>query len=114
ALVFMHGISSSALAAGDRTELRGDCSYPEKPAVVDGSTATEAQMINSQKALKDYLALGNEFLACLEKEEGELTAEAAKENAERVNQTYNAVVDEMNAAAEEFNTSLGAYRAQNQ
>lgn len=114
ALVLTYGISSIALAEGDRTELRGDCDYPDKPAVVDGSTASEAEMISSQTALKDYLALGNEFLACLEKEEGELTEEAAEELKEGINQTYNAVVDEMNAAAEEFNTALGAYRQQNQ
>jgi len=114
ALVLMHGISTSALAVGDRTELSGACVYPEKPAIVDGKSATEAQMINSQKEMKEYLALGNEFLTCLEKEEGELTAQAAEENKARINTTYNTVVDDMNTVAESFNTALRAYKAQNQ
>jgi len=113
-LVFFYVMSTNVLAVGDRTELSGSCVYPEKPTAVDGSTATEAQMINSQKEMKEYLALGNDFLACLEKEETELTETAAKELKERINTTYNTVVDDMNGVAESFNTALRAYKAQNQ
>jgi len=113
-LVLMHGISTMALAQDGNTELDGNCVYPQKPSIADGTTATEAQMISSQQDLKEYLAKGNDFLACLEKEESELAADAAKGLKDRINRTYNAVVDDMNTVAESFNSSLRAYRAQNQ
>ena len=104
--------------AQDKLEFSGNCSYPDKPTGVDGSTVTEAQMLTFQKNMKDYLAKGNTFLECIEKEEGMMTTKASAEEQEefkaRITQTYNAVVDEMNAIADEFNTALRAYKNQNQ
>ena len=103
--------------AQEKLEFSGNCSYPDKPAAVDGSTATEAQMLTFQKNMKDYLAKGNTFLECIDKEEDKMNADADAEEQEefkaRITQTYNAVVDEMNTIADEFNTALRAYKNQN-
>jgi hypothetical protein len=105
------------VAAQDRLEFTGDCSYPDQPQGVDGSTASEAQMLNFQKEMKDYLAKGNAFLECLDKEEDQASKDASNEQLQefkaRITQTYNAVVDEMNGIADQFNTALKAYKAQN-
>ena len=104
--------------AQEKLEFSGNCSYPDKPAGVDGSTATEAQMLKFQKNMKDYLAKGNTFLECIDKEEGKMNTNVSAEEQEefkaRITQTYNAVVDEMNAIADEFNTALRGYKNQNQ
>ncbi len=104
--------------AQDALEFSGDCTFPDKPSGVDGSTASEAQMIEFQKNMKAYLAEGNEFLACLEKEEDQMPSSATPEQQEefkaKVTQTYNMVVDEMNSIADQFNTALRAYKSQNQ
>lgn len=116
-LVVAQGLAFN-VSAQDKLEFSGNCTYPDKPRGADGSTATEAQMLDFQKAMKDYLALGNAFLECLDKEEGMMTKDATEEQAQefkaQITQTYNAVVDEMNAIADEFNTALRAYKKQNQ
>ena len=106
-----------SVSAQDRLEFKGDCVYPDQPSGVDGSTATEAEMLNFQKEMKEYLAKGNAFLECLDKEEAQVSDDATEEQLQefkaRITQTYNAVVDEMNAIADAFNTALRAYKAQN-
>jgi hypothetical protein len=123
AAILAFGISINATAQSEQTtqtDLIGNCSYPDRPTIADGNTATEAEMIESQKGMKDYLAKGNEFLACIDQEEAALTAntditpELAAENKARLTQTYNAVVDDMNAVAESFNTSLRAFKSKAQ
>lgn len=103
--------------AQDALEFSGNCTFPDKPAGVDGSTATEAQMIEFQKNMKAYLANGNEFLTCLDKEESMMSSSASPDQQEefkaKITQTYNMVVDEMNAIADQFNTALRAYKNQN-
>ena len=105
------------VSAQERLEFTGNCVYPDQPQGVDGSTASEAQMLNFQKEMKDYLAKGNAFLECLDKEEAQVSDNATEEQLEefkaRITQTYNAVVDEMNSIADLFNTALRAYKAQN-
>ncbi len=106
------------VSAQDRLEFKGNCVYPDQPQGVDGSTATEAEMLNFQREMKDYLAEGNAFLECLDQEEANVSDNADQEQLQefkaRITQTYNAVVDEMNAIADQFNTALRAYKeAQN-
>ena len=102
--------------AQEKLEFSGDCTYPEKPVGVDGSTATEAQMITFQKDTKEFQAKGKIFLECLDKEEGQISSRADAEQKEefkaKVTQSYNAVVDEMNVSAEQFNAALKAYKSQ--
>lgn len=111
------GISANAYAQ-DKLEFSGDCVYPTKPEIVNGNTATEAEMIKSQQEMKSYLALGNEFLTCLDKEEGLVKADATSDQKTefkaRIDSTHNAAVDDMNAIAELFNAALRAYKGKNQ
>ena len=111
------GISANAYAQ-DKLEFSGDCVYPTKPVIVNGNTATEAEMIKSQQEMKAYLVLGNEFLTCLDKEEGlakaDATSDQKKEFKARIDSTHNAAVDDMNAIAELFNAALRAYKGKNQ
>jgi hypothetical protein len=105
------------VSAQDRLDFSGNCTYPDQPQGVDGSTASEAEMLNFQKEMKDYLAKGNAFLECLDQEESKVSDDASKEQLQefkaRITQTYNAVVDEMNSIADQFNTALRAYKDQN-
>jgi hypothetical protein len=45
------------------------CTYPPEIEVPDGRTATEAQMREANKAIKDYMAAVDSYLACLDDEE---------------------------------------------
>jgi len=117
-ILFLVSVSLLNVAyAQDALEFSGSCTYPDKPAGVDGSSASEAEMIGFQKNMKDYLAKGNDFLACLEKEESKIASSSSAEQKEefkaKITQTYNMVVDEMNAIADQFNTALRAYKNQN-
>ncbi len=117
-ILFLVSVSLLNVAfAQDALEFSGSCTYPDKPAGVDGSSASEAEMIGFQKNMKDYLAKGNDFLACLENEESKIPSSSSAEQKEefkaKVTQTYNMVVDEMNAIADQFNTALRAYKNQN-
>lgn len=106
-----------AVNADTPLTFQGGCEYPSRPDGVDGAKATEAQMLQFQKDMKEYLAKGNDFLSCLEKEEAMIASDASEEQKQefkaKIIQTHNAVVDEMNAIADQFNTALRAYKSQN-
>ena len=68
------------------------CEQPADPTIPDGSTATGAEMINAKKAVTEYLAASELFLAC--SESGDL-----KQN----------LSDRMDNVIETFNNSLIAY-----
>ena len=116
AITLACGFSANSFAQ-DKLEFSGRCTFPSKPEIVNGNTATEAEMIESQKKMKEYLALGNEFLTCLDGESSQITAETPKEQAdefkERIDATHNAVVDDMNAIADLFNAALRAFKGKN-
>ncbi len=118
AFILVCGFSANSYAQ-DKLEFSGNCTYPTKPEIVNGNTATEAEMIASQKEMKDFLALSNEFLACLDKEENivvkpNTTQDQKKAFKSLVNSAHNAAVDDMNAVAELFNSALRAYKGKNQ
>ena len=105
---------SNSILAQDKLEFSGNCKYPNRPAAIDGSTKTEAEMITFSTRVKEFQVKGTDFLACLDEEEGRVAENATKDQLEdfkeRIDQTYNAVVDEMNASAADFNTALRAYK----
>lgn len=113
AIMLACGFSASSFAQ-DKLEFTGKCVLPTKPVIVNGNTATEAEMIDSQKKMKEYLALGNEFLTCLDGESSQITAATPKEQADefkaRIDASHNAVVDDMNAIADLFNAALRAFK----
>ncbi len=118
AFTLVCGFSANSYAQ-DKIEFSGACVYPTKPTIVNGNTATEAEMIKSQQDMKAYLALGNDFLGCLDKEATtQIKADTPKEQADefkaRIDATHNAAVDDMNAIAELFNAALRAFKGKSQ
>ena len=118
AFTLVCGFSANSYAQ-DKIEFSGACVYPTKPTIVNGNTATEAEMIKSQQDMKAYLALGNDFLGCLDKEATtQIKADTPKEQADefkaRIDATHNAAVDDMNAIAELFNAALRAFKGKRQ
>ena len=95
------------------------CNYPKKIFVPNGTVATEDEMLEGQKAVKQYMVDMNEFLDCLEAEtssavtEGEdpqITVERETIRSKR----HNAAVDEMETVASDYNEAVRAYKARQQ
>ena len=93
------------------------CDYPKRASVPDGATASKDDMIAGQRDVKDYMALMEMYLACIEAEEaaavlelGNLDEGAKRQRADMFNKKYNAAVEEMNLVAEEFNLQVRAYK----
>ncbi len=95
-----------------------ECDKPWPVDVPDGKTATKEEMLEAQKAIKDYLADADTYLVCLEEEgravkvdpeDQEALQEAMEEQAIRTRR-HNAMVDEMHMLAERFNQTVRAYK----
>ena len=54
------------LAGAGSALAQGDCSLPDRPAIPDGATAPEAEMVKAQKAVRGFVAKSETFLACIE------------------------------------------------
>ena len=73
-----------------------DCATPKEPAKIpDAVSATEADMVSAQQAVKQYLAAMEERLKCL----GDTSP------------NYNSSVDQMQKIAMQFNATVRAYRS---
>jgi len=93
------------------------CEYPQQVEIPNGESATREQMIESQRAVKDYVATMEEYLDCLIEEEQaaraemeELSAEDEQLREDMLNKKYNAAVDEMERVAAQFNAEVQAYK----
>ena len=96
------------------------CDYPQRIDVPNGTTATKDDMIAGQKGVKSYMALMEEYLACIEADEaqavlglGDVDEDTKRQREEMFNKKYNAAVEEMNLVAEEFNMQVRAYKDRN-
>jgi len=91
------------------------CDYPTRVGVPDGSTASEAEMIEGQQTVKGYMAAMEEYLECIDKEGGDVAGDddAAKEQRAILISKHNAAVDEMESVADSFNKEIGAYKQAN-
>ena len=88
-----------------------ECSRPEAPDLPDGEVAEMAAMVEGQKAVKVYVAASEVFLDCLTAE-GEAAAEEEPAEAKTARiEAHNAVVDDMEAVAGEFNEEIREYKA---
>jgi len=92
------------------TEVIENCPLPEKPSIPNGRTATEQEMLETQRNIKAYIEKGNAVLTCLD----ELTTkwgEAATEEQTQINTLFhNKMVDDMQAVGELFNSAVRAYK----
>jgi hypothetical protein len=97
-----------------------ECSYPKAPTgLPDGATATQDQMVEGMKTIKEYNNQVTAYLTCLDTEMN-TRIEAAGPDAppEQVEQIkaihtkrHNAAVEELEANAARFNEQVKVYKA---
>ena len=97
------------------------CDYPNRVLIPNGNTASKDEMLEGQRAVKQYVGEMQAYLQCIEDEEAaarltmeEMSAEDEEERERVFSKKYNAAVDEMERAAAQFNAERQAYLAQNQ
>jgi hypothetical protein len=114
----------AAIAGLSAAPVHADCSYPPPPEKIpDGNTATKAEMVAGQQAVRDYDKAINAYLACIKLEhDGAVSkigdkptgAEQKKalEDIERVQvQKNNAAVDQLQSVADRFNEQVRVFKA---
>src|SRR5580698_10288688 len=89
------------------------CTYPTAPAKIpDGATATLAEMVAAQKAVKQFDEEINAYTACIKLEEdAQLNGEQKKAIEAQQAQKNNAAVDEDQAIADRFNEQIRIFKA---
>ncbi len=118
---------AAALCAGRAAY--ADCSYPPAPDhIPDGRTATMAEMVTAQKAVKEYDTAINAYLACIQLEHDDTLAKmaappkddksaAAQQAAQKkaiddmAIQKHNAAIDADHAVADRFNEQVRIFKA---
>lgn len=97
------------------------CDYPQRVKIPNGATATKDEMIDGQRAVKDYMASMDEYLACIDKEEkdtlatmSEISDEEREVRAAALVKKHNAAVEEMELIAARFNEEVRAYKAKSE
>jgi hypothetical protein len=88
------------------------CTYPDEITIPDGATATKDEMVAGQKAVKDYMAAVEAYLACLDEEDKKLGEAATEEQKSLHVKRHNSAVDAMNEIAARFNEQVRAFKAQ--
>lgn len=87
-----------------------ECPAPKPPSIPNGKTATQEDLLATQKELKSYLAHGDEFLACIDHIQDSWSEEDRKQYVNLVVSFHNRMVDDMNEVADLFNTSVRAFK----
>ena len=101
----------TALLLGASSLAFGECSPPPpEPSLPDGATADRETMLKANKAVKEYVAGTEAYLACLTDEEAEEEITDPEILQGRVDQ-HNAVFEKMNAVAGKFNEEVRAFKA---
>ena len=113
-------LAAAGLAALVLSPTYAACPYPQAPShLPDGSVATMAQMLTAQKAVQNYNAQMNHYLACIKRQQDAAIAKAAtkltkKQIAEMENieiKKNNAAVDQLQTVANQFNAQVKIYEA---
>ena len=107
ALLFCGVAAAQESASGEVME---KCPPPAKPAIPNGRTATEDEMIEAQKALKGYLKASDDYIACLHKVEASWGEAATEEQRAVIVIFHNRQVDEMHATGDLFNQAVRAFK----
>jgi hypothetical protein len=123
--VFIAIASTAVLSAGTAY---ADCSYPTPPDhIPDGNTATLQDMVEAQKAVKEYDKAINAYVACIQLERNDAVGKIAKpgekptadqkkamDDMERVEvQKHNAAIDQLQSVADRFNEQVKVYKSKN-
>jgi hypothetical protein len=105
-----------------------DCSYPSPPdKLPDGHSATMAEMVDGQKAVKAYDTAINSYLACIKVEHDDAVAKLPKsdpakkptaeekkkvEDIDRIEtQKHNAAIDQDQSVADRFNEQVRIFKS---
>jgi hypothetical protein len=96
------------------------CTYPKAPSSIpDGATATLAEMVDGQKAVKQFTVDMDAYLKCVDEENPPVAAgtkltdeqKKAQDAAQRMkDQKHNAAVADEEALAERFNAQIRAFK----
>ncbi|MFL6550875.1 MAG: hypothetical protein ACJ8OJ_19450 [Povalibacter sp.] len=95
------------------------CIYPKAPeSIPDGATASEKEMLDGMKAVKEYNNQVTAYLSCLDMEmQARIDAAGADAPADQVAQIraitakrHNAAVEELEAHAARFNEQVKAFK----
>ena len=118
--VFIAIAATAVLSAGTAY---ADCSYPTPPDhIPDGNTATLQEMVDAQKAVKEYDKAINAYVACIQLERNDSVGKLAKpgekptpeqkkamDDIERVEvQKHNAAIDQLQSVATRLAEDLKA------
>jgi hypothetical protein len=90
------------------------CTFPQAPAVPDGSTASEQDMASASSAVRSYISESEKGLACLEAAKQGLGEEPMTEEQQaQFNGTWDGAVAAMEEVANAFNQEVREYKAKN-
>ena len=92
-----------------------DCLYPKmKMYIPNGSTATMEEMVAAQTNFKAYKADMDAYLGCLDNELSKISEdfEGYADIKSHSDSKYNAAVEQLQEAAEEWNQAVRGYKAQ--
>jgi hypothetical protein len=94
------------------------CDYPTRVPVPNGSTASQEEMIEGQRGVKQFVADMEVYLECIVEEEKaaraaieDLKPEDEQQREDMLTKKYNAAVDEMETVAAKFNVEVQAYKS---
>jgi hypothetical protein len=113
-------LALTILAAAGAAPALADCPYPPAPSKIpDGATATLQEMLDGQKAVKDYDKAITEYVACIDKEVADNLAKAGdkvtpeqKADMQKVEmQKHNAAIDQEQSVADRFNEQVKVFKA---
>ena len=119
-------LAIAAVAVFSAGTAYADCSYPPPPDhLPDGNTATLQEMVEAQKAVKEYDKAINAYVACIQLERNDAIGKIAKpgekptaeqkkamDEMERVEiQKHNAAIDQLQSVADRFNEQVKVYKA---
>lgn len=83
----------------------------EGPSIPDGAKATEAELVESQAAVKEYVAQGEFYLQCLKATEFKLGDDISEDQQQRLLLAYDQTVEKMQQTSEAFNQAVRDFKA---
>ncbi|HEY6644214.1 hypothetical protein [Povalibacter sp.] len=114
---FLAGLTLAGLLSASFAN--AECLYPKAPgSMPDGATATEQQMVDGMKAVKEYNNQVTAYLSCLDMEmQARIDAAGTEAPADQIAQIkaiqakrHNAAVEELEAHAARFNEQVKVYK----
>jgi hypothetical protein len=117
-----HRLAAVLGLVGLAASAQAECVYPDQEVPMpDGTTATQQEMIDTQKAVKAYMADMEAYLACLKEEHAAAMAEISEEDTEAAakreamfTKRHDAAVDQMHLLGARFNEQVRAYKGQSE